>query len=93
MAYKDVYAAWQADPEAFWMAAAKGIDWVKPPSRALYMAALSALRSSSCFAKSVAALRAKGKPGKVIAIAMARKLLVIANAIISKQEPFRAAKQ
>jgi len=24
---------------------------------------------------------------------MARKLLVIANAIISKQEPFRAAKQ
>ena len=35
MAYKDVYAAWQADPEAFWMAAAKGIDWIKPPSRAL----------------------------------------------------------
>jgi len=61
--------------------------------RALYMAALSALRSRSCFAQAVSALRAKGKPGKVIAIAMARKLLVIANAIICKQEPFRSAKQ
>lgn len=60
--------------------------------RALYMAALSALRPGSCFAQAVSALRAKGKPGKVIAIAMARKLLVIANAIISKQEPFRSAK-
>lgn len=61
--------------------------------RALYMAALSTLRSSSCFAGAVGALRAKGKPGKVIAIAMARKLLVIANAIISKQEPFRSTQR
>ncbi|MGO4851516.1 propionate-CoA ligase PrpE [Phaeovulum sp. W22_SRMD_FR3] len=35
MAYKDVYAAWQSDPEGFWMQAAGGIDWVKPPSQAL----------------------------------------------------------
>ena len=35
MRYADVYAAWQADPEAFWMEQAKAIDWVTPPSRAL----------------------------------------------------------
>lgn len=35
MAYADVYAAWKADPEGFWMEAAKAIDWVTPPSRAL----------------------------------------------------------
>ena len=35
MAYKDVYAAWQSDPEGFWMQAADGIDWAKPPSKAL----------------------------------------------------------
>jgi propionyl-CoA synthetase len=35
MAYKDVYAAWQSDPEAFWMQAASGIDWTQPPSKAL----------------------------------------------------------
>lgn len=36
MAYKDVYASWQADPEAFWMQAAKAIDWDTPPSKALF---------------------------------------------------------
>ena len=36
MAYKDVYAAWQADPETFWMDAAKAITWDKPPSKALF---------------------------------------------------------
>ncbi len=36
MAYADVYAAWKADPEAFWMQAAEAIDWVKKPSRALF---------------------------------------------------------
>ncbi len=35
MAYKDVYGSWKADPEAFWMEAAKGIDWVEAPTRAL----------------------------------------------------------
>ncbi|GAB5468414.1 MAG: propionyl-CoA synthetase [Rhodospirillales bacterium] len=28
--YFDVYSAWQADPEAFWAEAAKGIDWFSP---------------------------------------------------------------
>ncbi|WP_298565321.1 propionyl-CoA synthetase [uncultured Aliiroseovarius sp.] len=36
MAYNDVYAAWQADPEGFWMDAAKAISWDKPPSKALF---------------------------------------------------------
>ncbi|NBR52566.1 MAG: propionyl-CoA synthetase [Rhodobacteraceae bacterium] len=35
MGYDEVYSAWQADPEAFWMEASKAIDWVEMPSRAL----------------------------------------------------------
>ncbi|MBS8228289.1 propionate-CoA ligase PrpE [Vannielia litorea] len=36
MGYKDVYAAWKADPEAFWMEAAEAIDWNEKPSKALF---------------------------------------------------------
>ena len=36
MGYNDVYAGWKADPEAFWMKAADEIDWVKPPTKALF---------------------------------------------------------
>lgn len=36
MAYRDLYAGWQADPEAFWMEAAKSIDWHAPPTRAFF---------------------------------------------------------
>ena len=35
MGYSDVYQSWKADPEAFWMAAADSIDWVRKPTRAL----------------------------------------------------------
>ncbi|MEM8591835.1 MAG: propionyl-CoA synthetase [Pseudomonadota bacterium] len=35
MGYHDIYSASQADPEAFWMDAAKAIDWVKSPTKAL----------------------------------------------------------
>jgi propionyl-CoA synthetase len=35
MAYKDVYADWQADPEAWWLKAAEAIDWARAPTRAL----------------------------------------------------------
>ncbi|MCD9146629.1 propionate-CoA ligase PrpE [Pseudophaeobacter flagellatus] len=35
MSYKETYAQWKADPEAFWMQAAKAIDWDTPPSKAL----------------------------------------------------------
>ncbi|MEO0994416.1 MAG: AMP-binding protein, partial [Pseudomonadota bacterium] len=33
--YAEVYEAWKADPEAFWMEAAKAVDWTVPPTRAL----------------------------------------------------------
>jgi propionyl-CoA synthetase len=33
--YAKLYAGWKADPERFWMEAAKAIDWVTPPTRAL----------------------------------------------------------
>ncbi|MDQ2094747.1 propionate-CoA ligase PrpE [Rhodalgimonas zhirmunskyi] len=36
MGYKDVYAAWKADPEKFWMEAAEAIDWDEKPSKALF---------------------------------------------------------
>ncbi|MEM0938145.1 MAG: propionyl-CoA synthetase [Pseudomonadota bacterium] len=36
MGYKDVYAAAMADPEAFWLSQAQGIDWVSPPTQALF---------------------------------------------------------
>ena len=35
MGYKDVYAAWKADPESFWLGAAEAIDWIRAPGRAL----------------------------------------------------------
>ena len=35
MAYKDVYEAWRADPEAFWMKAAGAITWETDPTKAL----------------------------------------------------------
>jgi len=31
--YKEVYAEWRADPQAFWAEAAKEIDWIRPPQR------------------------------------------------------------
>lgn len=35
MGYRDTYSTWQANPEAFWMEAAKAIDWVEAPTKAL----------------------------------------------------------
>ena len=35
MAYRDLYAKWKADPEAYWLEAAGAIDWVSKPSHAL----------------------------------------------------------
>ena len=32
MGYADVYASWQANPDAFWLNAAKSIDWIKAPT-------------------------------------------------------------
>ncbi len=36
MTYQSVYEGWQQDPEGFWMQAARAIDWVKPPTKALF---------------------------------------------------------
>ncbi|MBH0239400.1 propionyl-CoA synthetase [Methylobrevis albus] len=32
--YAEVYAAWKADPQGFWLEAARAIDWVEPPTAA-----------------------------------------------------------
>ncbi|QEL25621.1 propionyl-CoA synthetase [Bosea sp. F3-2] len=32
--YRETYASWQADPDAYWLEIAKGIDWIRPPERA-----------------------------------------------------------
>ncbi|MGR3484933.1 MAG: AMP-binding protein [Paracoccaceae bacterium] len=36
MTYAETYAAWAADPERFWLDAARAIDWDTPPTRALH---------------------------------------------------------
>lgn len=36
MRYHETYAACDRDPEAWWMEQARAIDWVKPPSKALF---------------------------------------------------------
>ena len=36
MGYSHVYAEAKADPDGFWMKAAEAIDWVTPPSKALF---------------------------------------------------------
>jgi transposase len=49
---------------------------------ALYMAALSAVRCDPRFKADYTAMRAAGKPAKVALIAVARKLVVAANAMV-----------
>ena len=56
---------------------------------ALYMAALAACRSGPFKAVSKA-MREKGKPAKLVIIAIARRLLVALNATIRDNKPFQA---
>lgn len=56
----------------------------------LYMAAVTASRSNSRFAKTYKGLTANGKAAKLALIAVARKLLVTANAILKTGQPFKA---
>jgi len=56
---------------------------------ALYMAALTASRGTSRFAKIYQSLRAAGKPAKLALIAVARKLLVTLNAMIRDNRAFQ----
>lgn len=54
----------------------------------LYMCALSAKRSNKALAAFVERMTAAGKPPKVILVAVARKLLVYAHAVIRTQKAF-----
>lgn len=56
---------------------------------ALYMAAVTAARSNSRFSSCAKTLLEKGKPFKVVAIALARKILTVANAVIRDKTPYR----
>ena len=56
----------------------------------LYMCALSAKRHNKALADFVQRMTAAGKPPKVTLIAVARKLLVYAHAVIRTQKPFEA---
>lgn len=58
--------------------------------RALYMAALAAIRTHEPFRQHYLAIKARSGHAKVAIIAVARKLLVILNAMIRNDEPFRA---
>jgi transposase len=56
---------------------------------ALYMAAVTTVRSQSRFAKTYQSLRAAGKPAKLALIAVARKLLITLNAMIRDNRAFQ----
>lgn len=57
--------------------------------RSLYMAALAAIRHDSYFRGFYARLRGCGKLAKVALIAVARKLLSVANAVVRDKKPWR----
>lgn len=57
---------------------------------ALYLCALSARRHNPRLRQFVDRLQQAGKPNKVILVAVARKLLVMAHAVIRTQQPFMA---
>lgn len=59
--------------------------------RALYLAALSALRHHPALKAAYQALRARGKPAKVAILAIARKLLVMLNAKLKEHYAAAAA--
>lgn len=58
----------------------------------LYMAALSARRHNPALRAFAERLEAAGKPAKVVLTAVARKLLVIANAILRSGQPWDPAR-
>lgn len=56
----------------------------------LYQAAISAIRHCPTMKAFYAGLKARGKASRVAIIAVARKLLVLANAMIRDMKPYRA---
>jgi transposase len=57
--------------------------------KVLYMAALVAVRHNPVLKAFYERLRAKGKPPKVALTAVARKLVIMANAMVRDQQPWR----
>jgi len=57
--------------------------------QASYMAALTATRGNNRFAKSFQALIKAGKPVKVALIAIARKIIIVVNAVLRDNQPYR----
>jgi transposase len=57
--------------------------------RVLYLAALSAARHAGPLKDFADRLRARGKRAKVVLVAVARRLLVIANAILRTGQPWQ----
>jgi transposase len=55
---------------------------------ALYMAAVSAVRSDNGFRREYLAMRRAGKPAKVALVAIARKLAVSANSMLKTNQPW-----
>src|SRR5262249_61970922 len=58
--------------------------------RALYMAAVAAVRCNPVLKPFYLRLRAAGKPGKVALVAVMRKLLLILNAMLKTNTAWRA---
>lgn len=61
--------------------------------RLLYMSALSLWRTPGPATTALRRMQDAGKPSKVILIAMARKIVTIANAVLRDQTPFRTNAQ
>ena len=57
--------------------------------RVLFMAAMSLMHRPGFLADFIARKKAEGKPGKLILIAVARRLLTIANAVLRTGIPFQ----
>ncbi|WP_243410462.1 transposase [Caulobacter radicis] len=55
---------------------------------ALYMAAVSAVRSDQGFKREYLTMRAAGKPAKLALVAIARKLVVAANSMLKAGQPW-----
>ena len=56
--------------------------------RALYMAALAAARVAGPLKDFADRLKARGKAAKVVLVAVARRLLVIAHAVVRDRRPW-----
>lgn len=65
----------------------------KPVRRALYQAAVVAVRCCPRMRELYARLKGRGKASKVALVAVARKLLVLANALIRTGVPYEPAQQ